>query len=80
MDRGHRTRLDRPDLLVGQRMIETLDLTVRFGQQVRYQCAKAGCRRYLRMMDDGYGRCGRCGAQYRRYAEGKFILLTPVAT
>lgn len=55
-----------------------LDLTVRFGQQVRYQCAKVGCRRYLKVAD-GRGLCGCCGTEYRQHADGRFTALTPQA-
>lgn len=41
-----------------------LDITVRFGQQVRYQCrAKTGCRRYFKV-ENGRGTCGHCGTHY----------------
>lgn len=80
LDRSHHAGVDRPLLLVGQRMKETgeLDLSVRFGRQVRYQCAAEGCRRYLRTAD-GHARCGNCGAKYLQCADGKFSLLVPQA-
>ncbi len=41
-----------------------LDLAVRFGPQVRYQCrAETGCRRYFKV-SGGRGTCGQCGTHY----------------
>lgn len=55
-----------------------LDLSVRFGQQVRYQCGKHGCRRYFKV-EDGHGTCGRCGTRYVQTLSGLFTAVAPEA-
>lgn len=48
-----------------------LDLSVKFGRQVRYQCATDGCRRYLKV-EEGRGTCGTCGTRYILTQSGLF--------
>jgi hypothetical protein len=52
-----------------------LDLRVRFGSQVRYQCRGGEtCRRYLSMAD-GYARCSNCGLHYIQGLDGLFTVV-----
>lgn len=59
-------------------VVHGLDLVVRFGQQVRYQCGKDGCRRYFKV-EDGHGTCGRCGTRYVEGLSGLFTAVAPEA-
>jgi len=60
-------------------MVESgLDLTVHFGRQVRYQCAKDGCRRYFKV-EDGQGICTHCGTLYYQYPDATFAPFFPEA-
>lgn len=56
---------------------DVVDLTFRFGRQVRYKCPNPACRCYVSVADRGYGQCSRCGNIYTRQigaTDGIFIV------